>query len=90
MKCSKLKHDLSTNNIIDNNMCQCGNTETAYHFFFECPLYTIYRNDLQIETMFLHSLTLNIILNGDITLSAQRNIEIHTAVSKYIMKTNRF
>ena len=84
MKCSKLKHDLSMNNIIDNNMCQCGNTETAYHFFFECPLYTIYRNDLQIETMFLHSLTLNIILNGDITISAQRNI------SKYIMKTNRF
>ena len=76
MKCSKLKHDLSMNNIIDNNMCQCGNIETAYHFFFECPLYTIYRNDLQIETMFLHSLTLNIILNGDITLSAQRNCRL--------------
>ena len=76
--------------IIDSNMCKCGNIETTYHFFFECPLYTIYRNDLQIETMFLHSLTLNIILNGDITLSAQRNIENHTAVSKYIMKTNRF
>ena len=28
MKCSKLKHDLSMNNIIDNNMCQCGNIET--------------------------------------------------------------
>ena len=90
MKCSKLKHDVSMNNTIDNNMCQCGNTETAYHLFFECPLYTIYRNDLQIETMILHSLTLNIILNGDITLPAQSNIEIHTAVSKYIMKTNRF
>ena len=70
-------------------MCQCGNTETAYHFFFEWPLYIIYSYDLQIKTMFLHSLTLNTILNGDITLSAQRNIEIHTAISKY-MKTNRF
>ena len=78
------------NNIIDNNMCQCGNTETAHHFFFECPLYTIYRNDLQIETMFLLSLILNIILNCSITLSAQCTIEIHTAVSKYIMKTHRF
>ena len=38
----------------------------------------------------LHSLTLHTILNGDITLSVQRNIKIHTAVSKYIMKTNRF
>ena len=90
MKCSKLKHDLSMNNIIDNNMCQCGNTETAYHFFFECPLYTICRNDLQIETMILHSPTLNIILNGDTSLYAQHNIEIYTAVSKYIMKTNCF
>ena len=61
-------------------MCQCGDTETAYHFFFECLLYTIYRNNLtlQIKTVF----TLNMILNGDITLSSQRNIEIHTAVSK--------
>ena len=93
MKCSKLKHDLSMNNVIDNNMCQCGNIDTVYQLFLECPPpppYTIYRNNLQIETMFLLSLTLNIILNGDITLSAQRNIEIHTAVSKYIMKTNRF
>ena len=29
MKCSKLKHDLSMNNIIDNNMGQCGNIETS-------------------------------------------------------------
>ena len=35
-------------------------------------------------------LTLNIMINGDITLYEHRTIEIHTAVSKYLMKTNRF
>ena len=50
----------------------------------------MYINDIdtKIQNMFLNSLTLNIILNGDINISAQRNIEIHTAVSKYIMKPN--
>ena len=44
----------------------------------------------EIETMFLPNLSLNIILNGDVDSSAQRNIGIHSAVSKYIIKTNRF
>ena len=90
MKCSKLNHDLSVNNIIENDLCNCGNIETAFQFFLECPLYTIFRNDLQMETMFLPNLSLNIILNGDVDSSAQRNIGIHSAVSKYIIKTNRF
>ena len=64
MKCSKLNHDLSVNNIIEDDLCNCGNIETAFHFFLECPLYTIFRNDLQMETMFLPNLSLNIILNG--------------------------
>ena len=35
-------------------------------------------------------LTLNIILNGDSSLSGQRNLALHTAVSKYILETDRF
>ena len=38
-----------------------------------------------METMFLPNITLNVILNGDIDSSAQRNIEIHFAVSKFII-----
>ena len=41
MKCSKLNHDLSVNNIIDNDRCNCGLIKTAFHYFFECPQYTI-------------------------------------------------
>ena len=29
MHCSKLNHDLSSNNITDINTCNCGNIETA-------------------------------------------------------------
>ena len=90
MKCSKLNHDLSVNDIIENDLFNCGNIETAFHFFLECPLYRIFRNDLQLETMFLPNLSLNIILNGDVDSSAQRNIGIHSAILKYIIKTNRF
>ena len=90
MKCSKLNHDLSMNNIIDNDTCNCGQIETAFHYFFECPQYTILRNDLDLETGFVPILTLNIILNGDSSLSEQRNLALHTAVSKYILETDRF
>ena len=37
MQCSKLNHDLSVNNIIENDLCNCGNIETAFHYFVECP-----------------------------------------------------
>ena len=53
------------NNIIDNDTCNCGQIETAFHYFIECPQYTILRNDLDLETGFVPILTLNIILNGD-------------------------
>ena len=90
MHCSKLNHYLTVNNIIDNELCNCGRTETAFHYFLECPLYIVQRNQLMLETTFLPSLTLNIILNGDERIDIQGNIELHEAVSKYITQTNRF
>ena len=58
MNCGKLNHDLSINNrpIIENFLCNCGNGETAFHVFPEWSLYTIFRNDLQIETVFIKSI----------------------------------
>ena len=88
MQCSKLNHDLTVNNIIDNELCNCGRTEAASHYFLECPLYIVQRNQLMLETIFLPSL--NIILNGDERIDTQGNIELHGAVSKYITQTNRF
>ena len=90
MHCSKLNDDLSSNNITDINTCNCGNIETAFHFFFECPLYTVHRNQLLLNTAFVPSLTLNVILNGDKNLSTRDNIRLHEAVSNFISNTNRF
>ena len=84
MHCSKL------NDLTDINTCNCGNIETAFHFFFECPLYTVHRNLLLLNTAILPSLTLNIILNGDKNLSTRDNIRLYEAVSNYISNTNRF
>ena len=48
------------------------------------------RNDLDLETGFVPILILNIIFNADSSLSEQRNLALHTAVSKYILETDRF
>ena len=47
-------------------------------------------NQLMLETIFLPSLTLNIILNGDEKIDTHGNIELREAVYKYIAQTNRF
>ena len=44
MHCSKLNHGLTVNNIIDNELCNCGGTETAFHYFIECPLFIAQRS----------------------------------------------
>ena len=90
MHCSNLNLDLTVNNIIVNELCNCGRTETAFHYFLECPLYIIPRNQLMLEIIFLPSLTLNIILNGDERIDTHGNIELHEAVSKYITQTKRY
>ena len=55
-----------------------------------CIYIYILRNDLDLETGFVPILTLNIILNGDRSVTEQRNLALHTAVSKYILETDRF
>ena len=33
--------------IIENNLCACGQPETAEHFLFTCPFYQDARHDMQ-------------------------------------------
>ena len=87
MHCSKLNDGLSSNNITDINTCDCGNVDSV-SFFFDCPLYTVHRNQLLLNTAFLPSLTLNAISNGDENLSTPDNIRLHEAVSNHISNSN--
>ena len=43
LHCSKLNHDLTANDIIDIELCNCGRTETAFHYFLDCP-FLVYRS----------------------------------------------
>ena len=90
MHCSQLNSDLFKHNIIENKYCLCGCEETADHYFFQCNNYIIPRNTLMNETSFIEHLDINTILNGDDTRSKHDNIRLHTAVSKFIIATNRF
>ena len=65
MHCSKSNYDLTANNMIDNELCNGGRIETAFHYFLECPLYIVQRSQHMLEVISLPSLTLNIILKGD-------------------------
>ena len=64
--------------------------EAAFHYFLECPLYIVQKNQQVLETIFLPLLTLIIILNGDERIYTHGVIELHEAVSKFITQTNRF
>ena len=90
MGCSQLNSDLSKNNITNNKLCTCGDEETAFHFFFACPKYTVLRNTFLSDTVFVERLTVNVILSGDFDMSIQHNIDLHNAVSNFIKKTDRF
>ena len=39
MECSSLNSHLYSKNIINSPSCSCGGFESAYHFFFICPIY---------------------------------------------------
>ena len=46
-KCSTLNADLFRCNLVDNSACVCGHhTETASHFFYQCPIYINQREQL--------------------------------------------
>ena len=86
-KCSPLRKDLFNNNIIANDLCTCGLSETAYHYFFECINYIVQRDRLFNDTIFIPNLTLNTILHGCPECSNQLNELLFEAVSSYILAT---
>ena len=82
--CSNLNYYLFYKYITDSPLCRCGNAEDAYHYFFECRMYTHQRILLFDSASQYHVITLNLLLFGDPTLSLEENTHIFDKVQKYI------
>lgn len=90
--CSFLKSDLYNNlHVIDSPVCPCGHpVEDAYHFFFECSLFTPQRVALFDSLVACPTINLRTLLHGDDTLTNPENEYITHAVHTFIKDTNRF
>ena len=90
MRCSALKAHLFDMHIIDDSHCQCGaRNEDAIHFFFDCPMYTLIRNQLHGIVIQYAPFNMKTLLYGDNT-SFDASIEIFKAVHSYIRHSKRF
>ena len=91
LRCSNLKAHLTSLHVIDNPLCHCNlGIEDNCHFFFNCPLYHIQREQLLDVVQQFTRFDLNILLFGDDQLNLEQNKVIFEAVQKYIKDSHRF
>ena len=89
--CSILNYDLYRSNLVNDPCCRCGNAcENVYHYFYDCPLYTKCRENLQRELMHFRDLNLNDLLFGSRDLYLEENSVIFSAVHRVIRASERF
>ena len=89
-KCSALRQHLYSENIIDNPECTCGLIEDTNHYLFVCHRIDDLRRELLNSISEICHPNLNVLLNGDPSLSFNQNKDIFLAVQDYIIKTKRF
>ena len=90
-KCSSLNQHLYQKNIVDSPKCLCGLTESTNHYFFKCSRYTVLRSTLFNNLRPLCTeITLNLLLNGDQSLTLDVNTAIFKHVQNFIKVSNRF
>ena len=88
--CSSLNLDLFMKNITDSPLCSCGSAEDAQHFFFHCHNYQAQRNELLNSISLYHTPSLQLLLQGELTLAVETNKIIFEKVQKFIIETKRF
>lgn len=88
LECSSLGSHLYMKNIIPDPSCRCGSFESAYHFFFICPMFTDARARYLPNN--LHNYTLRDFLFGMIEKTIPENEELFIQVQNFIIKSGRF
>ena len=85
--CSALNEHLFRRNVVASPLCQCGQRESPFHYFFEWQLYINIRAEL-LDTISIHSVpSVQMILYGDSILDYQTNTNIADAVHTYIINS---
>lgn len=92
--CSNLNSDLYHDHLKNNPSCACSfEYETAYHYFFNCPLYIEQRNILftSLNNISDHNhMELNVFFLGCPTCDLNINRQILIYIQTFIGKTRRF
>jgi len=96
-KCSSLKEDLYSANLISNPNCICNYRypkENVEHFLLFCNRYIIYRNkilsSLALQNMNGVEINVDTSLYGNDFLSDETNCEIFLIIQRYIKDNGRF
>ena len=89
-KCSSLNFDLFQKNLVASFFCQCGGIETSHHYLLECGYYTIVRNKLFATIENFTTVSLDVLLYGDESLSFQENVTAFLEVQSFIKDSKRF
>ena len=77
-------------NIIENPLCNCGEIEDPFQFFFECNQYNFIRRDMLTCISTICNSNLYILLHGNDGLSEEQNLNIFIADHNFIIKSKRF
>lgn len=97
---SQLKSDLHDHNLIDTNLCFCGNhVENFQHYFFECNRYIRQRtrllddlleNNIITLTLYNNPVPRNLARCTKTRLLQPKNQNLLNCLQKYIKNTSRF
>ena len=92
MGCSALTYDLCYKvHVIDDPSCSRGaSLETTFHYFFDCPKYTVIRRNMIANVEVNFPCTLKSILHGCNEVSYIENCAVFDAVHKFIIESKRF
>lgn len=89
-KCSSLNYEIYLKNLTDSPLCRCGSIENSHHYFLQCRFYNQQRCELLNNVSQFCHISVDILLFGDSSLSADANKKIFLAVQKFIRDTKRF
>ena len=91
MNCSELNSHLFAMHVIPNPHCQCGHDqlESTVHYFMECPLYHLHRNQLAGHFRRLElDFNIHTLLYGTSDPEIDQQIVEH--IDEFVTDTNRF